>query len=368
MVVENYMLWHAVFLKDPLKGALMARTLYCLLLPRFNMYSLMNIIEAPRIANYLSPAPLYVVEHISFDGQEISASNKMTVRCAPPPERLERNDMLFVVGSWGAERYANPKLFSWLRVQARRGVAICSVEQGAYLLARAGLLGHKKATTHWSYIAGFQEQFPDIEISEQLFTEGGQITCCSGSTAGLDLMLKLIREDHGEALAGEISNQVMHHPVRSGRDPQRKTLGRGLERLGADVRAAIEIIEANIADPLSVPDIAEQVGLSQRQLERQFNKSVGCSIVQFGLLLRLQHARVLLISTDLGVREIATASGFNSLSHFAHAFKKCFGRRPSANRQAWPEQDAAPHWPGTLGSFLETLNSRHKLKIKNNIS
>jgi AraC family carnitine catabolism transcriptional activator len=65
----------------------------------------------------------------------------------------------------------------------------------------------------------------------------------------------------------------------------------------------------------------------------------------------------------LGVREIATASGFNSLSHFAQAFKKCFGRRPSANRQAWPEQDAAPHWPGTLGGFLETLNAQHKAKL-----
>ena len=114
-----------------------------------------------------------------------------------------------------------------------------------------------------------------------------------------------------------------------------------------------------------MPEIARQVGLSQRQLERQFNKSVGCSIVQFGLLLRLQHARVLLISTDLGVREIATASGFNSLSHFAQAFKKYFGRRPSANRQAWPEQDAAPHWPGTLRGFLETLNAQHKAKLEN---
>ena len=273
--------------------------------------------------------------------------------------------MLFVVGSWGAERYANKKLFSWLRVQARLGVKIYSVEQGAYLLARAGLLNNRKATSHWSYIAGFQEQFPDIDIVEQLFTEAGQITCCSGSTAGIDLMLKIIREHHGEALAGEISNQVMHHPVRAGKDPQRKSLGRGLERLGPDVRAAIEIIEANISEPLSVPEVAQQVALSQRQLERQFKKSVGCSIVQFGLLLRLQHARVLLISTDLGVREIATASGFNSLSHFAHAFKKCFGRRPSANRQAWPEQDAAPHWPGTLGGFLETLNAQHKAKLEN---
>ena len=154
----------------------MTQNIFCLLLPRFNMYSLMNIVEAPRIANYLSPAPLYAVHHISFDGASIAASNNMSVECASPPERLDRNDMLFVVGSWGAERYANKKLFSWIRVQARLGVKIYSVEQGAYLLARAGLLNNRKATTHWSYIAGFQEQFPDIDIEEHLFTEAGQIT------------------------------------------------------------------------------------------------------------------------------------------------------------------------------------------------
>ena len=92
-------------------------------------------------------------------------------------------------------------------------------------------------------------------------------------------MLEIIRVQHDEALACEISNQVMHYPVRSGNDPQRKALGRGLGRLGADVRVAIEIIAANIAEPLKVPKIARLVGLAQRQLECQFQKSVGYSIV-----------------------------------------------------------------------------------------
>jgi len=112
---------------------------------------------------------------------------------------------------------------------------------------------------------------------------------------------------------------------------------------------------------MTVPEISHQIGLSQRQLERQFQKEMGCSVVQFGLLMRLQHARVLLISTDLGVREISTAAGFNSLSHFAFAFKKCFGKRPSDYRQAWPEQEAEPHWPGTLARFLDTIEAKRRL-------
>jgi len=321
------------------------------------MFSLSNLMEPARIANYLSSKDIYDHSFISFDGNEITASNGMSVNCAVPPEKLSRHDLVFVMGSWGAEHYANKSVFSWIRLQVRNGAQFCAVEMGAYLLARAGLLANREVTTHWAYLAGFQEQYPGVWAREQLFTVQEPILSCSGATAGLDFMLHLIAQDHGDTLAGEIAEQLQHHPVRNGHDPQRRTLGRGTESLSSDVRAAVAVIEANIAEPLTVPDIAREIGRSQRQLERQFKKSVGCSIVQFGLLLRLQHARVLLISTDLGVREIATASGFNSLSHFAHAFKKCFGRRPSEYRQAWPEHDRAPHWPGTLSRFLDTLKT-----------
>jgi AraC family carnitine catabolism transcriptional activator len=329
--------------------------IYYLLIPRFNMFSLSNVMEPTRIANYLSEDEIYDHNFVSFDGNGIIASNGMMVECGPAPERVEHDDLVFVVGSWGAEHYANKPLFSWLRLQARNGVRICAVEMGAYILARAGLLAKRQATTHWSYLAGFQEQFPEVDATEQLYTEQNRIFCSAGSTAGLDLMLHLIEKTHGTTLTAEISDIILHHQMRFGAEPQRKTLGRGTESLLPDVREAIAFIEGNISEPLTVPEIAAEIGLSQRQLERQFKKAVGCSIVQFGLLVRLQHARVLLISTDLGVREIATASGFNSLSHFAFAFKKCFGRRPSEYRNAWPEQDTAPHWPGTLGRFLETL-------------
>ena len=329
--------------------------IYYLLIPRFNMFSLSNVMEPTRIANYLSKDEVYGHSFISFDGSDISASNGMKVRCEVAPQRVERDEMVFVLGSWGAEHYANKPLFSWLRLQARNGVRIFAIEMGAYILARAGLLAKRKATTHWSYLAGFQEQFPEIEVSEQLYTEQNRIFCSAGSTAGLDLMLHLIEDTYGTTLSAEVSDIMLHSGARAGTEPQRKTLGRGTEALLPNVREAIALIEGNISEPLTIPEIAVEIGLSQRQLERQFNKAVGCSIVQFGLLVRLQHARVLLISTDLGVREIATASGFNSLSHFAFAFKKCFGRRPSEYRNAWPEGDTAPHWPGTLGRFLETL-------------
>jgi AraC family carnitine catabolism transcriptional activator len=331
----------------------------CLLIPRFNMLTLTGLLEPARIANYLSPSPLFTQEFHSFDGTSLVASNGLSVACTPPPEKLAGDVMVFVLGSWGGEHYANPKMLSWLRLQARLGVPLCAVEIGSYIFARAGLLSGKRATTHWSYLPGFQEQFPDIAATDQLFTRDGQISTCSGGTAGIDLMLSLIEARHGRRLAGEISDQIMHHPVRPAEAPQRRTLGRGTEKLAPAVRAAIDLIEAQIGEPRPVPEIARKIGISQRQLERQFKRAMGCSVVQFGLLLRLQHARVLLISTKLGVLEIAAASGFNSLSHFAFAFRKCFGRRPSEYRLAWPEHETAPHWPGTLAKFLDTLEVKH---------
>jgi transcriptional regulator GlxA family with amidase domain len=343
---------------DILGEKVLVTHIHYLLIPRFNMFSLVNVMEPIRVANYLSDQILYTHSFISFDGSQIVASNGMSVACVEANEKLGRNDFVVILGSWGAEHYTNSALFSWLRLQARNGTKLCAVEMGAYLLARSGLLAKRKATTHWAYLPGFQEQFPEIEANEQLYTEEGRILCCSGSTAGLDVMLHLVKQDHGATLAAEVSDIMLHHAIREGTDPQRKTLGRGTEKLIPDVQKAVALIEKNISEPLAVPEIAQDIGISQRQLERQFKKSVGCSIVQFGLLLRLQHARVLLISTDLGVREIATASGFNSLSHFAFAFKKCFGRRPSEYREAWPKQDNAPHWPGTLGRFLDTLKPK----------
>lgn len=315
-----------------------------------------------RIANYLSPAPLYQWDIVSFDGDEITASNGFTVRAHPPNESIRHDETIFVLGSWGSEFYKNPQTLAWIRRQARGGARLCSVELGCYLVARAGLLEGKSATTHWSYRPGFKEQFDGISVTEQLFTIDGQIMTCSGGLAGIDLMLRLVGDVHGKRLAGEIAGQLLYQQIRPGTAPQRSAMGRGIEAPMPMVQDLIRLIERNISEPLKVPDIARQLGVSQRQLERRLKADIGCTVVQFGLFFRLQHARTLLISTDLSVREIAAASGFNTLSHFAHTFGKCFGRRPSDYRQSWPEKAAGPIWPGALSEFLKALEYRGSAK------
>ena len=268
--------------------------------------------------------------------------------------------MIMLIGGAGAAQYRNPRLFSWLRLQARIGAQICGVDSAPYILARAGLLSGRAAVLHWPLLPGFQEQFPNTDAADHLFTTDGAVTTCAGGAAAVDMMLHLITNAHGAPLAGDIADRLAHHPLRAADTPQRVTMGRGTQSLPDTVRAAVDLIENHISEPLSVPEIAAATGLSQRQLVRQFDKVMGCSVVQFSLLMRLQHARVLLISTALGIREISTASGFNSLSHFDFAFKKCFGQQPGNYRATWHENAAEPEWPAALSQFLDEGEARKR--------
>lgn len=334
------------------------------LIPRFNMMTLMTTIEPMRIANYLSPEPLFDWNFFSFDEPVVSANNGMQIQCATP--RNDDNfDIIFVVGSWGCERFVSPNVVNWVRRQERKGTIVCAFELGVYVLAKAGLLSEKVATTHWSCMPGFAEQFPKIDLREQLFTLDGNIITCAGGTSGIDLMLQLIAVCHNEQLASEVADQIMHHPTRKGDAEQRHTLGGTTDTIHPDVATAVKIIEENVSDPLTIPEIAREVGLSQRQLERCFKRYMGCSVVQFSQLMRLQYARVLLTTTRLSIRQVSVASGFNSMSHFSHAFFKCFGKKPSQYRQAWPDNEAAPTWRGTVYSLVEAarLNAQRKEQV-----
>lgn len=325
--------------------------------PRFNLATLITMIETLRIGNYLSSDAPFSWEIVSFDGKTLTASNGIAVGLSAEPDDVGQANTIFVLGSWGAEHYENRRLISWLRKRARQGESICAVELGCYIVARAGLLDGRMATTHWSWVEGFRERFDGISIVEQLFTIDNRILTCAGGLAGVDLMLRLIGESHGSGFSSEIADQMLYNPVRTGSAPQRDTGGPDSQTIPALVRQVMALIERHIEQPLKVPEIAAALDISQRQLERQFKKHVGCTVVQFALLRRLQNARVLLISTDLSIREISAASGFNTLAHFSYSFSRCFGRRPSEYRESWPQDQAAPTWPGTLSDFLDSRAS-----------
>jgi len=318
-----------------------------ILLPRFNMATLTTMIEPMRIANYLNSEALYEWQFLSRQAGPIQASNGLSVACDALGAQTTKADYVVLLGSWGAERYSDDKLISWLRGQARHGTRMIAVEIGVYIFARAGLLTGKRATTHWSFFAGFSENFPQLDAAEQMFTIDHNIMTCAGGMAGVDLMLHCIAQAHDSDLAKEIASQMLHHFRCDAEFPQRPGQHSAITQTHPAIQKVSKFLEERIEDTVSVPQMCDQLAIPQRQLERLFNKYVGCTIVQFCRLTKLQYARTLLVSTNMTIREISVAAGFNSMSYFSYCFAQTFGRKPSHYRRAWPDEDTAPLWPGT---------------------
>ena len=329
------------------------------LIPRFNMMTLTMLMEPMRIANYLAPHKLYEWDFRATATGQVPASNGLNISCHHIEEEgLPRPNIIAVCGSWGAEHLDDPLLFRWLRRCARAQAQMIAVELGIYAFANAGLITGQKVTTHWSMMAGLAEAYPTLEVVEQLYSMDKPVMTCAGGTAGLDLMLNIVGRKNGDQLAAEIANQVIHHPRRPPEALQRHAIGGKHNDVHQNVRAAITLLEARIEDPAPVPRVCRELGVSQRKLERLFKRDIGCTIVQYSKLLRLQYARVLLSSSRMSIREVSAASGFNSMSYFSQSFLQAFGKKPSEYRQAWPEQDAAPSWPGTVYSFLQAARKK----------
>ncbi len=236
--------------------------LSCVVIPRFNMMTLTTFLEPLRIANYLSPRRLCDWDFRASAGGRITASNGLAIDCLPL-DAPGCGETVAVFGSWGSEHHEDGVLTRWLRKQARAGVRLIAVELGVYALARAGVLDGHRATTHWSCLPGFVETFPDIEVSEQLYTIDRKVMTCAGGTAGIDLQLELIARDHGQQLASEVSNQLLHAARRPADAAQRHAAGATDEATHPDVRAAVRLLEANIEEPLSIPELCRRVNVSQ---------------------------------------------------------------------------------------------------------
>lgn len=321
------------------------------LIPRFNMMALSATVEPLRVANYVAAQKLYDCEYLSVDGQPMRASNGMEVACKPYQNAGDKWNAIFVCGSWGAEHFNDADLFAWLRRMDRFGARLGAMDNGAYILARAKLLSGYRAAVLWYCTHAFQEAFPNTLVEEKLYIVDRKRTTIAGGNAGMDLMIDDIARRHSAQLAQEVAEHILHFPVRNEETPQRVVREETPMVLSPLVRRTISLMESQIEEPLSIPEIAERMGVSQRKLERVFHNDLNCSVVRFYRVLRLQFARVLLTNTDLAIREISIACGYSSLSHFAKSFFEQFGKRPRDHREAWPDSDTDPVWPGMTASL-----------------
>jgi transcriptional regulator GlxA family with amidase domain len=303
------------------------------LVPNFSMMAFTAAVEPLRSANRMSGSQLYSWRVISKDGRPISASNRLQVVADAAIADVDACESLFVCAGIDAHRYDDRQVLAWLRRIARQGGMVGSLCTGTHLLARAGLLNGYRCTIHWEDLEAFADEHPELEVTDDIFEIDRNRITCSGGTAALDLMLHMITLEHGAELAGKVSEQFIHERIREAHDHQRMALQSRVGVSDPKLLSAIAEMEANLEEPLPLPDIAEAVGLSTRQLERLFKKHLGRTPSRYYRELRLHHARLMLMQGSASILSIALAAGFVSASHFSRRYREYFGRTPREERR-----------------------------------
>ena len=324
-----------------------ALRLLMIVTPDFNLSATAGFIDPLRASNYLDGVARFRWTFASVEGGSTAASNGMLIATRPLAEVLsEPFEMVVVSSSWAPETYGSPPLLAALRKFARAGCTMGALDTGAFILAKAGLLDGQRATVHYEHIDGFHEVHARTDVSEDIYIFGASRFTCCGGTAAVDLGLHIVRSLHGDALANAAARYIFHPGLRPPGTPQNPA---SLEPLGHSlpeaVRRAISEMEHHLEEPLSIPELSDRVGLSQRQINRLFARYVGKTPQLYYRDIRLDRARGLVTQTELPMSEIAVASGFSSQVHFSKAYRERFGIAPRTDRvegripfefRAWP--------------------------------
>lgn len=303
-----------------------------LLLDRFTMLSFASAIEPLRIANRVTGTALYAWALAGEGGHYATCSNGASFKLDMGLNEIDRDDTLLVCGGIDVQKSTTKAVLNWLRREARRGVIIAGLCTGSYALAKAGLLDGRKATIHWENQDGFLEEFDEVDLTKSVFVMDGNRWSTAGGTSSLDLMLKVIAGDHGEDIANTVADQLIYSTPRTDQDSQRLSIPTRIGVRHPKLSQVIQMMEGNIEDPMSPAELAEEVGMSTRQLERLFRRYLNRSPKRYYMELRLQKARNLLMQTDMSVINVALACGFASPSHFSKCYRSHYNTTPYRER------------------------------------
>jgi len=240
-----------------------------------------------------------------------------------------------VAGGEGVEAAARcEKTLKFVRAMTKRGVRLASVCSGAYILAEAGLLDGRRATTHWRRTRHFLITYPEVKLEpDRIFVRDGNIWSSAGITAGIDLALAMVAEDFGDEIAQKTARQLVLYHRRSGGQSQFSSL---LElkapsgRFGPLLSWAREHLDA----PLTVGDLAEQAGMSSRHFTRAFIAETGSTPSKAVERLRIEVARQRVQSSSEAIERVAQLTGFRDPERMRRAFIRAFGQPPQSLRRA----------------------------------
>lgn len=302
------------------------------LLDQFTMLCFSSAVEALRIANRVSGTHHYTWSLAGEGGEEAWASAKIGFKLDTDLPEVSRDDVILICGGIDVQAATTKRVIGWLRREARKGPVIGGLCTAGYTLAKAGLLDGKRATIHWENQDSFTEEFEDVTLTKSVFVIDGNRITTAGGTASIDLMLKIIADDHGEDLANLVADQLIYTSIRTDQDTQRLSIPTRIGVRHPKLGQVIRMMEQNIEDPISPAQLATDVGMSTRQLERLFRRYLNRSPKRYYMELRLAKARNLLMQTDMSVINVALACGFASPSHFSKCYRAHYETTPYRER------------------------------------
>lgn len=304
----------------------MTKRIALVVYPGFQMISLaaMSVFE---IANFERPAPLYAVSVVSVAGGLVRDSAGIAVATEAIGRR--RFDTVLVAGATQVVP-TQPELAEALVRLATRVRRIGSICSGAFVLADAGLLDGRRATTHWGQASALQQQHPGVIVEDdRIYVRDGPVWTSAGMTAGIDLALALVEADWGGDIARETSRLLVVHYRRTGGQSQFSTLST-LEPGSDRVRAALAYAREHLRESLSVEQLAAHVHWSARHFSREFTLQTGLTPAKAIEKLRLEAAQALLEAGEASIARVANMTGFGDEERMRRAFVRTLGKPPQA--------------------------------------
>jgi transcriptional regulator GlxA family with amidase domain len=302
-------------------------TIDFLIFDQFSNHCMANCLEPFRAANTLATQERYRWNIVTVDGLPVKSSSDLRLMPDQALNKTSRADFLFVIASYDFRQRDTAQTRRALRSAAGRYKTIVGLDAGPWLMASAGLLEGHRCTVHWDIIDEFSEEFPDLDVERQRYIWDGAVASCGGAMAAFDLSLDLIGQQNGATLALDVASIFMSMSAPS---PQFSTNPMCKISL---VKDAIDLMQANIENVLTIPNIAKQIGAPAKQLYRAFIKDIGQTPNDTYRNLRLSFARHLLHTTQHSIQEIVVRTGYQDQSAFSRAFKVRFGQSPNAYRQ-----------------------------------
>ncbi|MEM7431510.1 MAG: GlxA family transcriptional regulator [Pseudomonadota bacterium] len=307
-----------------------------LLINHFTLISMSSAIEPLRMANRICERSVYQWKTLSEKGEAVTASDGLSVNvdaAIDAPGALDGVDVLIVCGGWNIERNTTDGVLRCLRTAASTGMGFGSTCTGSYVLAEAGLLEGHRCSVHWENMAAMTDMFQNVHVSRSVYTIDRNRFTCSGGTSPVDMMLHIIKRQCGPEVSAGVAEQFIYERIRRSSDKQRVPLKHVVGNQSEKLVVAVELMEANVREPISQMDIANYTGVSRRQLQRLFQRYLLCTPSRYYLQVRLSRARELLHQTSMSLVEISALTGFVSSSHFSKSYKELFGHSPSAERR-----------------------------------